>query len=290
MLAGGQNMQARSRGFRLQFIVLALMVGLGGYLVGSWSGGTSAQAPQTSAQPNYDHLLNAVLFMQTSAEYRALTYQAYNVARMALDRDLRHKTRDRRHRAVVVDVDETVLDNSPYQGWQILNHRDFAQDTWSKWTGSAQAIAIPGSVDFLQYAAKRGVRVFYVTNRAPEELTGTMENLKRAGFPDVSPETVMLRKDTGSKEARRLEIQKRNRIVLLVGDNLNDLAQVFEHKQIPERYQAVDDNRDKWGAQFIVIPNAMYGEWENAVYEYAPKLTAADRTRKRLEHLRTFTP
>jgi len=276
--------------FRSKNIALALMLLFGGYTAGTWSGPSSAQAPQTAVQPSYDHLLNAVLFQQTAAEFRALTYQAFNVARMSLDRDLRRKTRDRRRRAVVVDVDETVLDNSPYQGWQIRNHRNFEQASWSKWTSGGTAQAIPGAVDFLKYAASRGVRVFYVTNRATEELAGTMANLKRHGFPDVSAETVMLRDKISSKEPRRAEIRKKHRIVLLVGDNLNDLSQVFERKPIAERFQAVDDNRARWGTEFIVIPNAMYGEWENAVYEYTPGLNAAGRMEKRLSHLQSFNP
>ncbi|MEO6392768.1 MAG: 5'-nucleotidase, lipoprotein e(P4) family [Pyrinomonadaceae bacterium] len=276
--------------FRSKNLALALMLMFGGYTAGTWSGASSAQAPQTAVQPNYDHLLNAVLFMQTSAEYRALTYQAFNVARMSLDRDLRHKTRDRRRRAVVVDVDETVLDNSPYQGWQILNHRNFEQASWAKWTGSGAAQAIPGAVDFLKYATSRGVRVFYITNRAKEELPGTLANLRKAGFPDISEETVLLRDQVSSKEPRRAEVRKKHRIVLLVGDNLNDIAQVFERKPIAERFAAVDENRTRWGTEYIVIPNAMYGEWENAVYEYTPGLNAAGRMEKRLSHLQTFTP
>jgi 5'-nucleotidase (lipoprotein e(P4) family) len=283
-------MNFKPKWFRIQYAALAMMLVLGGYVAGSFAGSSSAQMQQPAPQVSYDHLLNAVLFMQTSAEYRALCYQAYNVARQSLDRDLHRRTRDRRRRAVVVDVDETVLDNSPYQGWQILTHNNFTQPTWSKWTGSATAQAIPGAVDFLQYAARHGVRVFYVTNRAPEELAPTKANLIKMGFPDVSDETVMLRDKVSSKEPRREAIRKRHRIVLLVGDNLNDLAQVFEKKSIAERWQAVDDNRARWGTEYIVIPNAMYGEWENAVYDYKSGLTAADRARIRLERLRVFTP
>jgi 5'-nucleotidase (lipoprotein e(P4) family) len=191
---------------------------------------------------------------------------------------------------VVVDVDETVLDNSAYQGWQIRSHNDFSQATWSKWTGSAQAPPIPGAVEFLKYAASRGVRVFYVTNRLKEEMAGTKENLIRLGFPDVSDETVMLRQEVSSKEPRRMEIQKRHRIVLLVGDNLNDLALPFEAKTIPERFAAVDANRDRFGASFIVLPNAMYGSWENALFPANTRLTPEDRARIRVEQLRTFTP
>lgn len=285
-------MNANLPGSRIKMVALGLMLTFVGYTAGTWSSGTSAQAPQAAAAPNHDYLFNAVLFMQTAAEYRALTYQAFNVARQSLDRDLRRRTRDRRKRAVVVDIDETVLDNSPYQGWQILNNQDFVLDTWYQWTGRAEAKPIPGAVDFLRYASSRGVRVFYVSNRDKEhELESTLKNLRALNFPDVSEQTVLL-KDTkeSTKQPRRDLISKRQRIVLLVGDNLSDLAKDFEVREIPDRFQAVNNSRARFGADFIVIPNNMYGSWENALFPANTRLTAEDRARIRREKLLAFTP
>jgi 5'-nucleotidase (lipoprotein e(P4) family) len=112
--------------------------------------------------------------------------------------------------------------------------------------------------------------------------------LKSLGFPDVSDETMLLRADTSSKEARRQMIATKYRIVLLIGDNLNDLAQVFEKKSIAERSASVDAMKDQFGSRFIVIPNAMYGEWENAVYEYNSKLTDQEKVAKRRNALRGY--
>jgi 5'-nucleotidase (lipoprotein e(P4) family) len=108
--------------------------------------------------------------------------------------------------------------------------------------------------------------------------------LRSAGFPDISEENVLLRQKESTKEPRRLSIAERYRIVILMGDNLNDLSNVFERKSVTERFAEVDKARELWGNKFIVIPNAMYGEWENAVYEYK-RLTEAEKSEKRLDSL-----
>lgn len=284
-------MNSKLPGSRIQIIALGLMLAFGGYTVGTWSGGTSAQAPQPAPEPTHDYLLNAVLFMQKSAEFRALCFQAFNQARQTLDRDLRRRTRDRRKRAVVVDIDETVLDNSPYQGWQILNNKDYVEETWFQWTGRAEAKPIPGAVDFLRYAHSRGVRVFYVSNRnKAKELAPTIKNLRDMNFPDVSDQTVLLREKESSKQPRRDFISTRHRIVLLAGDNLGDLAKDFEVRDIPGRYAATDNNRARFGADFIVLPNVMYGAWENALFPPGTGSDPAVRATVRRNALEAFNP
>ena len=106
--------------------------------------------------------------------------------------------------------------------------------------------ALPGAVEFLKYAASRGVRVFYVTNREKPEKPGTMTNLKQLGFPGVSDETVVVRTDVSSKEPRRRTISEHYRIVLLCGDNLNDFTNIFEGKSVEERNAAVDMARSAY--------------------------------------------
>jgi 5'-nucleotidase (lipoprotein e(P4) family) len=204
-----------------------------------------------------------------------------------LDRDLRvHKT-SRLRRAVVVDVDETILDNSRFQARLIVNNSAFNSKEWVAWCNSAKATAIPGALEFLRYAAGRGVRVFYVTNRENPEKPGTVANLKQLGFPGVSDETVVLRAGVSSKEPRRQKISERYRIVLLCGDNLNDFTNLFEGKTTEERNAAVDAARRKFGTQFIVLPNPMYGDWENAVYGYNSRLPEPEKAARRKAALKT---
>jgi 5'-nucleotidase (lipoprotein e(P4) family) len=238
-----------------------------------------------------EYQLGAVLYMQKAAEYRALAYQAFNLAKMNLDADFDKKNVKKlpkaernKTRAVVVDVDETVLDNSPAQAAQIKNNQPFVQSTWTSWVNMRKAKAIPGALDFLNYAASKGVRIFYVTNRIEAEKAATIDNLKAAGFPDVSDETVVVRTAESGKEARRQAISQKNRIVLLIGDNLNDLSEVFERKSVADRLSEVDKTRQMFGGKFIVLPNAMYGDWESAIYEYQ-RLTEAQKAQKRADAL-----
>lgn len=246
-------------------IVALLLLALGAMTV-------AAQTPQPApAKADVEYQTGAVVWTQASGEIRALQYQAYYLARLSLDRDLRRRTRDRRRRAVVVDVDETVLDNSRYQASLILKREAYSNDTWTEWCKREEAVPIPGALEFLKYAARRGVRVFYVTNRREVEREATAANLKKLGFPDVTAETLLVRTDKSSKEPRRQAVSQRHRIVLLVGDNLNDFAEVFEGKSAADRIAAVEAAPTKFGTQFIMLPNAMYGDWESSIYPSSRK-------------------
>jgi 5'-nucleotidase (lipoprotein e(P4) family) len=144
-----------------------------------------------------------------------------------------------------------------------------------------KAKAVPGAVDFLNYAVSKGVKIFYISNRDEVQRQATVDNLKSAGFNDIASERVMLRVNGESpKGPRRDVVSATYRIVLLVGDNLDDFASAFEKRSIAERFAEADRMRDQWGSRFIVLPNAMYGTWENAIYEHQ-RLTEAQKAEKR---------
>lgn len=249
-----------------------------------------ASAQEAVRQPAADlnYQTNAVLYMQKAAEYRALAYQAFNLARLRLDADLDKKNlkklpkiERKMPRAIVVDIDETVLDNSPGQAQGIKTNTPYNSKDWFAWTALRKAKAIPGAVEFLNYAVSKGVRVFYISNRDDQnEKQATIDNLKSVGFQDVSADNVLLRTSESGKDARRAVVTARYRIVLLAGDNLDDFTSAFERKSIADRFGEVDKVRDAWGKKFIVLPNAMYGTWENAIYEYQ-RLTEAQKAEKR---------
>jgi 5'-nucleotidase (lipoprotein e(P4) family) len=256
---------------------------------------TAQQGAKTqTVTADNEYQVGAILFMQKSAEYRALCYQAFNWAQTSLDMDDKTKkklpkTERRKMRAVVVDIDETVLDNSPAQAVQVKNRLPFIQSNWTAWVMMRKAKAIPGAVDFLKYAWSKNVRVFYISNRIEVEKQATMDNLKALGFPDVTDETVLVKTTESSKKARRAVVTDKYRIALFLGDNLDDFSEIFERKSINDRFMEVDRARGEWGKRFIVLPNAMYGTWENAVYEY-PKtaLTEAQKSEKRANALETY--
>lgn len=247
----------------------------------------ASNAQQPAEKADLDYQVAAVIYMQKSAEYRALSYQAYNLARLRLDADLDRKNvkklpKDQRKlpRSIVVDIDETVLDNSPAQAYGIRNGVPFNQKDWYAWGEMRKAKAIPGAVEFLNYAVSKGVKIFYVSNRDEVQKAATIDNLRSAGFRDVSAENVLLRTSESSKDARRAIAAAKHRIVMLVGDNLDDFTSAFERKSVADRFAETDKARIEFGSRFIVIPNAMYGTWENAVYEYA-RLTEAQKAERR---------
>lgn len=254
----------------------------------------SAQQPMPVPQVDNEYQVAATLYMQKAAEYRALSYQAFNLARLRLDQDLDKKNvsklpraERRKPRAIVVDIDETVLDNSPAQAYLIKNKAGFNSDNWYAWGRMEKAKALPGAVEFLNYAVSKGVRIFYVSNRDEVQKPETISNLIKVGLKDIGGENVLLRQkdEKGSsistKTPRRDEIAKKHRIVMLMGDNLDDFSDVFESGSIAERFAETDKTKNDWGKLWIVLPNAMYGTWENAVYEYDRKLTDAERKEKR---------
>lgn len=251
----------------------------------------SAQTPAEPAQNTY--IEGAVLWQQTSGERRALSYQAFNLARMMLDRDLRMNRGNRKPRAIVVDLDETILDNSPAEGMYLKKRVNFNQKDWTEWINRAEATPVPGAVEFLRYAASRRVTVFYITNRNDAQKAGTATNLKRLGFPNVSDQTLLVQTDlkNSSKEPRRQSVGTKFRIVLLMGDDLNDFSSVFENsKTIDDRNAAADRNKEEFGKRFIMLPNAMYGNWESAIYGYNFKLTEAEKIEKRRGVLKSYGP
>ena len=244
---------------------------------------------QATADNEYQS--GATLWMQKAGEYRALAYQAFNLARWQLDADFDKKNvkklpkaEQKRLRAVMVDIDETILDNSPAQAANIKNRQPFDLKQWYAWGEMRKAKAIPGSVEFLNYATSKGVKVFFVSNRDAVQKQATLDNLKNVGFKDVTDDNVLLRTAESSKEARRLIILQKYRIVFFMGDNLDDHSNVFERKSIVDRFAEVDKAKDMFGKRYIILPNAMYGTWENAIYDYG-RLTDAQKAERRVNAL-----
>lgn len=230
--------------------------------------------------------LSATVWFQTSGEFRALCYQAYQLARWRLEADLRDSIRSK-PRAVVVDVDETVLDNSPHQVKVMQTDTAFPA-WWKQWVDRAEARPIPGALEFLQHASSKGVSVFYVTNRLADERAATLKNLRHLGFPDADESHVMTRDNESGKEARRTRIGQTHDVVLLIGDNLADFASAFDRQTLEARNAAVDRLRREFGSRFIVLPNPLYGDWESAVFEYGRGLTPERRHELRKSILRSF--
>lgn len=241
---------------------------------------TAARTQTVAEKPNKAIItVNATLWQQTSGEYRALCYQAYSLAKLRFDEAIQKKYAKKP--AVIVDIDETIIDNSVYQARLIVNNEEYSQPHWKKWTDGAQGIAIPGALEFLTYAVSKGADVYYITNRKTEETEGTVNNLIKTGFPQAEKSHVLFRTAESSKEKRRLMVAETHEVVLLCGDNLNDFTDLFEKKNIAERFDGVEKLKDEWGKKFIVIPNPIYGDWEGAIYDYQYSLSDSAKEAKR---------
>lgn len=212
-------------------------------------------------QSNNDYLLFATLYQQQAAENAALAHQAFNIAKMKLDDALR-STRLTKRLAVVVDIDETVLDNSPFEAKTILENTQYPT-YWKEWCDDVSAEPIPGAVDFLAYAESVGAEVFYITNRKEDFREVTLQNLVKFNFPFADNEHLLMKTTTSNKEPRRMKVKETHHIILLMGDNLGDFLHEFDIKDNRSRYQIVDSLKNEFGSRFIVLPNAMYGTWAN---------------------------
>ena len=229
--------------------------------------------------------LFASLFMQRAAEYHGLCLQAYNIAHRRIDEIVQQPSL--KPRAVVTDLDETVLDNSANEVHQDLQAKGFDPVEWNEWTSKAMADTIPGSFSFFKYAASKGIEIFYISNRNENDRTGTLQNLQRYGFPDADDAHLLLRQNTSGKELRRQQVSAGHDIVLLLGDNLSDFSDLFDRKSTEERLLSVQQLSTQFGNRFIILPNPVYGDWENSIYQYK-QLTTAQRDSAIRISLRSF--
>lgn len=249
------------------------------------SSGTSNSSESKSTDKNLE-ALQATVFHQTAAEMHALSYQAYNIARYRLDQSLRRAGLTKQQ-AIITDIDETVLDNSPHQAKLIQENAAYPA-YWAEWCMLADAEAMPGALDFFKYAEKKGVEVFYVSNRHDSLRKPTLKNLKKLGLPYADEKHLMLKTTTSGKTERRNKVSEDYHIVMLLGDNLNDFKDVFEEGSVAERNNQTDKMQEAFGNRFIVFPNAMYGEWEGAAIDYEWGAAPSEKTKLKLQQLKSF--
>lgn len=210
------------------------------------------------------------VWQQKAAEYKALCFQAYNTARLQLDMML--KESHSKPIAVVTDIDETILDNSPYQVHSSLKNEEYSDSSWIVWTKRVECDTVPGALSFFQYAKSRGVEVFYITNRLESERPQTLKELQRWSFPDATNDHLILKTAGSGKGPRRDIVAANFEIVMLFGDNLSDFNSVFDKKEQADRDHQTSNNAAMFGSKYIVLPNVMYGDWEGALYRYQHQL------------------
>ncbi|MEE4259355.1 MAG: 5'-nucleotidase, lipoprotein e(P4) family [Bacteroidales bacterium] len=209
------------------------------------------------------YLLMATLYNYYAAEYQALAHQAFNIGKERLAH-IRRERPEEGNLAVVVDIDETILNNSPYEAKSMLDGTSYESESWYEWCNMAVAEPVPGALEFLKFADSLGFNVFYISNRKEKFVgNGTRENIRNMGFPQTTDDHFLLRTDERNKERRRKSVSENYEIVLLAGDNLGDF---YEDTDVfTEREAVMKSNRDNFGTKFIVLPNAIYGDWLTAI-------------------------
>ena len=254
---------------------------------------TSTSASASCEQHGHE-MLNSVLWQQTSAEYLALTKQTFWLARASLDRALgdRNWTAALEQTdnfedlspAVILDLDETVLNNVRYEARIVLEYGSYSRASFQDWCDEGGTSSVPQARAFLDYVQSRGVTIFYYSSR-PEELRAcTTKSLERLGMP-IEPEfNTILLNDGSTKSLQRERVGKKFRILLLLGDNLEDF--VTGSKDGAEARKAlVQEYAEYWGSKWIILPNPMYGHWEATFYDFDYGLPSSERLRRKCSGL-----
>jgi len=260
--------------------------------------------PAGAQDPPANDLLNAVLWMQRSVEYKASALSAFALARLRLDQALadsnwtaapKEQTGNYQSLppAVILDIDETILDNSGYQAWMALKDTTFDPKTWNAYVNTVSSLAIPGAVEFATYAERKGVKVFYISNRTVEEEEATRKNMARLGFPlDDKIDTVLTTRErpdwTSAKGTRRAHVAKSYRVLLNLGDNFGDFVDEYRGTEA-ERLKVFEDHKDRWGREWIMLANPAYGSFESAPFKHDFKLSSADKRKAKRGVLDAWT-
>ncbi len=253
------------------------------------AGGTIATVPSACAKDESvdeglnNSLLWAVAWKQTAAEYRALCYQAYNLARMRLDVALQQRKAGDRPLAIITDMDNTMLHVGSYWGYLVNENKDFFDDAiWDEWLPNNLVTTVPGSRDFFNYCSEQDVEVFYVTSRNQGERTYeyALAQLKYLEVPFADESHLHVFRESSDKTPAREKIAEDFDIVVLLGDNLNDYKRDYYVKDIDERLALMERDRADWGTKFILLPNPTDGNWVRAIFGESEPLPTDENRRK----------
>ena len=262
--------------------------------------------PAAPAGPEANDNLNATLWAQRALEHDLVYRQTYLQAQEQLLKALKDKSWDALPKnerktpakglppAVIVDIDETVLDNSPYQARLVRDNKEFDEFEWDKWCREEAATPLPGAMEFAQFAARHGVTMFYLTNRAQHLNEVTLDNLKKAGFPISDKETVFYGLGTvvkdceangSNKGCRRELIGRTHRVLEMAGDQLSDFVDL-DVNTLDGRAATVQPYLGWFGERWFALPNATYGSYESAVLGNARDEALPQRRKVKIDALR----
>jgi 5'-nucleotidase (lipoprotein e(P4) family) len=265
----------------------------------------AASTPAPVAATPADDNLNAVAWTQTAVEHDLIYLETYRNAQTQLLGALKDKQWDALPKddriapykglkpAVILDIDETALDNSPYQARLIRNGGEYNEADWAAWCKEERARALPGAVAFTQFAAKHGIAVIYISNRSQDLDTATIDNLRKVGFPVSGPDaflglgTILRGCDQvgTEKNCRRQLVSQHYRVLMQFGDQLGDFVSVLTNTDAG-RAQAIAPYMNWIGTRWFVLPNPTYGSWEPALFNNEWGTPRDQRRRQKIDLLR----
>lgn len=261
-----------------------------------------AQAQEATQEPAQNDGLNASLWYQTSVEYKTTALSVYAGAQRLLDAAIgdhgwtaaleQDGNYSAKPPAIILDVDETVLDNSAYQSWVVTANTSYSSKTWAAFVEDAISTPTPGALELTKAAADKGVEVFYVTNRKAAEEAATIKNLQEYGFPYADADHVMVRgekEEWGSAKAtRRAAVAADFRVIMMFGDNFGDFTDDIDGS-IDERLEVMDKYATYWGERWFMLPNPTYGSWESAAFGNDWKKSPEARRQDKLDALNSWS-
>jgi len=220
----------------------------------------------------------SLLWMRSSAEYRALCYQGYNSAMAEIDKVLA-APKSAKPLAIVLDCDETVVDNTKAMATAAVNgNTNYTSPWWRDTVHAGKAVAMPGATEFLQNVHKKGIDIFYVSNRYEKiNFDPTIKSLRAMNFPSVDKKHVLLMNNSSNKQIRFDAIAKDYKVIVYMGDNAGDLPLDTNDKKTAARNAIIDKHKADFGTKYIVFPNPAYGSWVSALADKYSKMSAAEK-------------
>jgi 5'-nucleotidase (lipoprotein e(P4) family) len=271
---------------------------LGAILAAISAGAVRAQEPAPS------DMLLATLWTQRAIEYKGNALTVFALARIRLDEAMADKSwtaapveqkgdYQNLPSALILDIDETLLDNSLYQVWMMKNNQTFSTKTWNQFCAAQVSTAIPGALEFTKYADSKGVKVFYITNRAAETEKDTRENMQKLGFPMGGNVDAFLMQNEkpewgGAKSTRRAVVTKDYRVLLNIGDNFGDFDDRYRSSEA-DRAKAFEADMPYWGKQWLVIANPTYGSFDTAPFGHDFKKSREDQRKAKWDVLESWS-
>lgn len=219
-----------------------------------------SRARDASTTSSKATLPKEIHWARDSAEYKACMIQAYQQAAAVLKSKSGELTSGTW--AVVLDADETVIDNSQYQKEMAAQGKSYDSAAWKAWCERCEAKVLPGARTFLKSVHDLGGKIVIVTNRSTAEQPVTERNFHNEAIPY---DLMLCKSGSGEKEARSQAVESGTaapgvpplKIVMWVGDNVQDF---------PNQRQAIRTGDESafadFGTRYIVLPNPMYGSWE----------------------------